>query len=94
MGMTPKQVERWAKTRKMGRTRYIWLSGVLVWGLTVGVLWAVTMTAMRGQWERLPIPLTIDVIGYSIGGYFFGLFTWKWSEKQYEEATRNNPSTE
>ena len=90
MGMNPKQVERWARIRQMGRTRYIWLHGVLGWGLTVGVVWAVIMAASRG-WDRLPILLALAVIGFPIGGYFFGVVTWKTSEKQFAEATRNNP---
>lgn len=33
MGMTQKQREKWAKTRQMGRTRFVWLTGVAGWGL-------------------------------------------------------------
>jgi hypothetical protein len=47
MAMSPKQLKKWAKTRQMGRARYIWLYGVLGWGLMTGVSWSVAMGAMR-----------------------------------------------
>ncbi|MBN9120397.1 MAG: hypothetical protein J0I06_14775 [Planctomycetes bacterium] len=87
--MTPKQIEQWAKTRQMGRTRFIWLRGVCGWGLTVGIAWAVVMAAVQG-WDRLPILLALAVVGFPIGGYFFGVFTWRACEKRYEEATRDD----
>jgi hypothetical protein len=86
MKMTDKQLERWEKTRQMGRTRFIWLQGVLAWGVTVGVMWAVAMTAVRGEWDRLPILLAIALVGFPIGGYFFGALMWKTSEAAYRKA--------
>jgi hypothetical protein len=88
--MNPKQRERWAKTRQMGRTRFVWLVGVLGWGVSVGIGWSLAMAAVNG-WDRLPVLLPIALIGFPIGGYFFGTLTWRWSEKQYEQATRDDP---
>ena len=84
--MTKKERERWEKVRKMGRTRYVWVMGVLGWGVTVGVAWSVGMTAMSGDWDRLPLTLGIALVGFPIGGWFFGHFTWKAAEKRYEKA--------
>lgn len=90
MGMTPDQIKQWSKTRRMGRTRYVWLYGVLRWGLTVGVVWAVVMAAFQG-WERLPILLALAVVGFPMGGYLFGVVTWRQNEGQYEQAKRAKP---
>jgi hypothetical protein len=83
--LTEKQIARWEKTRKMGRARYIWLVGVLGWGVATGSMWAVAMAAMQG-WERLPVLLAMALVGFPIGGYFFGMWVWKASESQYQQA--------
>jgi len=91
MKMSQKQMMNWAKTRQQGLTRYVWIYGVLTWGLTTGVMWAVVTAAMQG-WEQLPFLLPVALIGFPIGGFFFGILTWKLAENQYEQATRDNPS--
>jgi hypothetical protein len=85
MKMTDDQLARWEKTRKMGRTRYVWLVGVPGWGVAVGSTWAVAMAAMQG-WDRLPTLLALALVGFPIGGYFFGAWVWKASESQYQKA--------
>lgn len=88
--MSQKQLVNWAKTRQKGRARYVWLNGVLTWGLTTGVLWAIAMAAMQG-WERLPLLLALAVICFPIGGFFYGMWTWKMAENQYQQASRDKP---
>jgi hypothetical protein len=90
MKMTEKQLDRWAKTRKMGRAKFILFAGVLGWGVLTGALWAVAMAAIRG-WDQLPLLLTLALVGFPIGGYFFGAYVWKASEKQYLEARGDAP---
>lgn len=90
MKMSQKQLVNWAKTRQKGRARYVWLNGVLTWGLTTGVLWAIAMAAMQG-WERLPLLLALAVICFPIGGFFYGMWTWKMAENQYQQASRDKP---
>jgi hypothetical protein len=90
MKMTDKQLARWEKTRRMGRMRYIWLVGVLGWGVATGSMWAIAMAAMQG-WERLPVLLPLALVGFPIGGYFFGAWVWKASEAQYQQAKAENP---
>lgn len=85
MKMNQKQLERWAKTRQKGRTRYVWFNGMLCWGVTTGVFWSLGMAFMQG-WDRLPLLLAVSMIGFPIGGIFFGLWTWKTFEKQFQEA--------
>lgn len=85
MSMRPKQFEKWTETRKMGRSRFIWLYGVLGWGLIAGVPWSVLMAFQQG-WERLPYLFIAGITGFPIGGYFFAALIWKISEKKYTQA--------
>ncbi len=88
--MNQKQFERWAKTRQIGRSRFIWRFGVFAWGVPVGVIWAIAMAAMRG-WDQLPIFLPFALIGFPIGGYVFGVWIWKISESKYQKALEDKP---
>ncbi|QEL19011.1 hypothetical protein [Limnoglobus roseus] len=72
MEMTPKQAKRWATTRAKGRSRFIWFNGVLVWGLTMAVVWPVAMAAVQG-WDRLPLLMACAIVGFPIAGYYFGV---------------------
>ena len=83
-------MERWAKIRAKGRTRFIWFNGVLIWGVMTGILWAVVMAAWQ-DWSRLPRFLGFALVGFPIGGYFFGLLTWSFSEKRFQQALREDP---
>jgi hypothetical protein len=88
MKMSRQQLDNWAEIRQKGRTRYVWLNGVLCWGLPTGVLWAVAMAAMEG-WNRLPLLLAFAIIGFPIGGFFFGWWNWKMAEGRYQQTLRD-----
>jgi hypothetical protein len=89
--MNEQQASRWAATRAKGRTRYILLYGVLLWGLFTGVFWSIAMSAVQG-WERLPIYLIGALIGFPIGGYIFGAWTWKRAEQDYQKSISSRSS--
>jgi hypothetical protein len=89
--MNEQQAARWAATRAKGRTRYILLYGVLLWGLFTGILWSIVMSAVQG-WERLPLYLMLALIGFPIGGYFFGAWTWKRAEQVYQKSVSSRSS--
>ena len=88
MGMTHQQREKWAKTRQMGRARFVWLIGVAGWGLPTGILWSIMMAFMQG-WSKLPLYLVLAVIGFPIGGYFFGQRIWKKGEENFRQANQS-----
>lgn len=88
MKMTRRQLEKWAKTRQMGRSRYVWLFGVAGWGTTTGLLWAFFMAWMK-EWSQLPMFLALAAITFFIGGYLFGRMTWTWSEATFQRANHN-----
>jgi hypothetical protein len=84
---------KWAKTREMGERRYISIYGVLLWGLVTGVGWAIVMSAIQG-WNRLPIYLPLALVGFPIGGIFFGKTMWKKMEAKYHEALQKQTGSD
>jgi len=72
----------------MGRSRFVWRYGVLLWGLSTGIVWAIVMTFSNGGSEpfsfgRFMILLAGGVSLFPVGGYFWGrvmwrIFTGKW----------------
>jgi hypothetical protein len=88
MKMNRAQAEKWAKTRQMGRNRFVWTFGVALWGLTTGVWWSVAMAFDKG-WNELPMFLILGLIGFPIGGYFFGQWMWKTSERNFRDDNQS-----
>ncbi len=85
MRVSQKQLDKWAKIRRMGRSRYVRNHWVLGWGLTVAIVWSFWMAFEKG-WGQLPIFLVLALIGFPFGGYFLGRMMWRLSEKQYLRA--------
>jgi hypothetical protein len=85
--MHEREYTRWEATRSKGRSRFIWLFGVVWWGVVTGLMWAVMMAWMHG-WNELPLLLPFALIGVPIGGYFWGAWMWNRIEKQYRQALR------
>jgi hypothetical protein len=81
----PRNIQRWAKTRQLGQSKYIWLYGVVYWGLLTGILWSVIMAMLQG-WDRWPMLLITGLIVFPIGGRFFGSTMWNKMEAKYNEA--------
>jgi hypothetical protein len=71
---------RWEKTRAMGETRFVWLVGVLGWGLLTATLVSGLMIGFRDRSMTI-IPFAFVV--FPIWGYFWGVRFWRVNEKQY-----------
>ena len=112
------QFQKWEKTRQGGRTRFVWLYGVLGWGVTCGILFGALFgwlfpVMFRGVMSSLPTPgnvpsevsndalasatdgtgqviLVLSMILFPIGGYIFGAWMWKMTEKKYQQALDGN----
>jgi hypothetical protein len=83
--MNQRDYVRWEKTRSKGRSRFVWLVGVTLWGITTGILWALAMAWIDG-FDKLPILLALALFGFPIGGYFFGAWMWNKIEAEYRKA--------
>jgi len=88
MRMTQQQAERWARTRQKGRKRFVWVHGVLGWGLPMAITCPVLLAVFQG-WERLPLNLPIALVLFPIGGYWFGAWMWRFGEQKYQQALQH-----
>jgi hypothetical protein len=82
----PKGLQKWAKTRQMGKSRFVLQIGVLAWGIPMFII----MTFFVGPQSDSPITIN-RIIGsaiiWLIGGLAFGLLTWVFSERRYRKFT-------
>ena len=85
MQMKNKEINRWEKTREKGRKNFIWRRGVISWGLSTGVIWAIVMPLINRDSGFLVYFFPAIVI-FPIGGYAWGYFMWKYMEKKYQQA--------
>lgn len=91
--MNKEKWKKWEKVRAKGRTRFIWLNGVVGWGIPL----AVTGPALTVLWrdagfviERFPWGsflrlLPSSLIVASLGGYFYGVLMWEIAERMYRK---------
>lgn len=84
--MNQKHQKRWERIRRKGRRHFIWIRGVLVWGIIVAVFWSFWMSLMLGKPFRDNLALALIV--FPIAGYFWGIWTWRLCERQFHEATK------
>ena len=76
-----KQIAQWHRVYKQGRSRFIWVRGVLGWGVPTAIVWSAIMAWSEG-WTKFLQLLPIALITFPIGGYFWGAWMWKWLLKK------------
>lgn len=91
-----RQFEKWASVRVKGQLHYVVFVGVLGWGLMTGTLFALLTHLIAHQMDvsslrslELVSRLIISIGAFGIGGVFFGLAMWHFSEWQYRRAMRS-----
>jgi hypothetical protein len=89
--LAPAILERWARVRAKGRTRFVWLHGVLGWGGTFALGLAIFSTIPRVLLNKasvadFPITLAIAAFFLSLAGYEKGRRTWKKRERAFLAA--------
>lgn len=84
--MTDAQIERWGTTRAGGKKRFIWLQGVLGWGVLTAVLVALLQKWLGPDTHHFGKDLLIGLIIYPIGGYFWGWSMWALTERSYSKT--------
>lgn len=82
---------RWERTRERGEKRFVWVNGVLAWGLLTAALFSVGMI-MFGDSSIVIVPIAFLV--FPAGGYFWGKIVWRITEGQYAKAHRLPASNE
>jgi hypothetical protein len=83
--MGPTSIERWRKKREGGKARYILLTGVLGWGMTMFVVVTFVVNKRPEGFKSILVGLLIWVVC----GAGFGWLTWALNEHLYRKATAN-----
>jgi hypothetical protein len=86
---TPKSAAKWEKTRSKGKSHFVWLYGVMGWGL-----WMFVFTAVWNYFrhpDSLSQRLIINAIMWPIMGYCWGAVMWGISEKTYKKYVEQKP---
>ncbi len=84
-------IQKWEVIRNKGKSRSIWIQGVLLWGLSTGVLWAIIMELFSPS-ENPLIRFIVAIIAFPLGGIFFGSWMWSSSERGYKQLTAGKPN--
>jgi hypothetical protein len=80
--MSPEDMAKWERTRRQGFQRFVWVRGLLGWGIPMGVLWWGAMTLFAPT----PNPgqmLVLSLVIFPIGGLLWALWLWRIGEKRY-----------
>ena len=78
--------QRWSAIAAKGKTRWIVVRGILGAGLTLTVLtflqdWVIDHSI--SGFRQICFDLLIRTPIFLVGGYLFGLLTWKWFSHRY-----------
>ena len=71
---------KWERTRARGEKRFVWVNGVLGWGLVTAALFSIVMVMFRDSSIAM-VPIAFLV--FPVGGYFWGKIVWRIAEGQY-----------
>lgn len=88
--MNYKQRVSWGKTRKKGKARFVIIYGMLIWGITFGVVSMIFSRIANNQFFLSSIfsaQVVFDLITRAafgaITGIFFGIYVWRYMEKKW-----------
>ena len=81
--MTKPHMDRWARVRVRGKKRYFWLSGVIGWGISMGILVGAINRLGGTSWVQSASSLVL----LPIGGYFWDFFMWHWMERRFRNVS-------
>ena len=86
--MTDK-LEKWEKLRAKGKWNYIFIYGVLGWGVGTGIIFSLLFPlvteAMSSKAPFLPV-FALSIVLFPLGGIAWAWFMWIYAEKVYWEA--------
>jgi hypothetical protein len=83
--MTPEEKTKWAQKRAKGPTWYIFVSGIIGYGIP----WALGMAAFvyfSGYWHGLRVELISWTVGAILFGILAGWFIWRKRERRFRET--------
>jgi len=80
------KMQRWSAIAAKGKTRWIVVRGILGFGLTLtafAFLQAWIVDHSISGFRQICLDLLVRAVFSLIGGYLFGLVTWKWFSYRY-----------
>ena len=93
--MNQVQKERWEKARAKGRDHFVWMVGVLRWGIISGSVISTMMYLNRNAWDinalfgmKYVSHLSFSLLLFSVFGYVWGRMVWSLTEKKYLATTK------
>lgn len=87
--MNEKQRLNWEKERAKGRKTFIWLYGILGWGVTMAISFSFVKPWV-GNEPLSAVQILLSFTLFPLGGIILGLLVWKQKEKRYEKAIDKN----
>ena len=83
----------WAKTRKQGQLRFVFIFGAVLWGLPsalftwayLNVKYAEGDSGLAALSQALP-SLPVYLLSFGVVGCFFGRWIWRSAEQRYLKA--------
>jgi hypothetical protein len=81
-GMNEVQKRKWHARRQMGKSKYLLLHGVLLWSLSLTVLFGLIEFLTQGEVYASWIP--IRLILFATLGFFVSNARWQSNERLYE----------
>jgi len=80
---------KWESIRAKGTTRFIWVNGFVLWGLSTAIIWSVAMYLINPQQNTWSRPLAALVL-FPLLGVVWALWVWSSSEKKYRQHINDN----
>lgn len=98
--MTLKEFERWGRMRKGGKKSFIWMQGVLGFGVVMALCMAVVISVLNMLLEETSFnpyflirQLVINLLIFPVIGYAWGAWTWSYTERNYLREQNKFPGT-
>lgn len=82
-----KQRARYEKELRWPAWKFIFINGVLIWGVPVALMVSLIDMFLFGKSFHtiLSRELWLNLVGFSIGGIFYGWFMLRFIRKQYQK---------
>lgn len=85
-----KERQHWENIRSRGKKRYIWFDGVLLWGVSMAIIWSLVLGFSTYGFvkeaiisEDFLVSLIIALIIFPLGIFLQAVYTWNKYEKKY-----------
>ena len=87
---------KWERTRRNGRSRFLWIFGVLGFGMTTGIIGSVIMyldmSGIMGRRHPVPELAILPLLVCPFGGYLWGVMMWHTVDSKYLSARKKAES--